>query len=75
MYPYVLKVLEIVKKEWVHDKKLVEAHVLIHAMEFFDFVLALNLMINILGITNKLSQALQRLFLEPKDSPSSLLIK
>ncbi|PKU76782.1 hypothetical protein MA16_Dca001388 [Dendrobium catenatum] len=60
MYASVLEVLEIVKEEEIHDQQSVKAGILIHAMKSFDFVLALHLMINILGITNELSQALQR---------------
>ncbi|KAI0513372.1 hypothetical protein KFK09_009389 [Dendrobium nobile] len=60
MYASVLEVLEIVKEECIHDQQSVEAGVLINAMESFDFVLTLHLMIDILGITNELSQALQR---------------
>ncbi|KAI0510290.1 hypothetical protein KFK09_010891 [Dendrobium nobile] len=60
MYASVLEVLEIVKEDGIHDQQSVEAGVLINAMESFDFVLTLHLMIDILGITNELSQALQR---------------
>ncbi|XP_020682499.2 zinc finger MYM-type protein 1-like [Dendrobium catenatum] len=60
MYASVLEVLEIVKEEGIHDQQSVEAGVLINAMKSFDFVLTLHLMIDILGITNELSQALQR---------------
>ncbi|PKU67302.1 hypothetical protein MA16_Dca021254 [Dendrobium catenatum] len=58
MYAYVLEVLEIMKEEGIHDQQLVEADVLINVMESFDFILTLHLMIDILGITNELSQAL-----------------
>ncbi|XP_028551808.1 zinc finger MYM-type protein 1-like [Dendrobium catenatum] len=60
MYASVIEVLEIIKEDGVHDQQDVEAGVLINAMESFDFILALHLLIDILGVTNELSQALQR---------------
>ncbi|PKU62147.1 hypothetical protein MA16_Dca028515 [Dendrobium catenatum] len=60
MYASVIEVLEIIKEDGVHDQQAVESGVLIDAMESFDFILALHLMIDILGVTNELSQALQR---------------
>ncbi|PKU75119.1 hypothetical protein MA16_Dca021891 [Dendrobium catenatum] len=55
MYAYVLEVLEIVKEEGIHDQQSVEVDILINAMKSFEFVLTLQLMIDILGITNELS--------------------
>ncbi|XP_020685559.1 uncharacterized protein LOC110101808 [Dendrobium catenatum] len=60
MYASVIEVLEIVKEEGVHDQQSVEAGVLIDIMESFDFIFTMHLMIEILGITNELSQSLQR---------------
>ncbi|XP_020700014.2 uncharacterized protein LOC110112213 [Dendrobium catenatum] len=56
----VIEVVEIIKEDGVHDQQAVEAGVLINAMKFFDFILAMHLLIDILGVTNELSQALQR---------------
>ncbi|XP_020684073.1 zinc finger MYM-type protein 1-like [Dendrobium catenatum] len=60
MYASVIEVLEIIKEEVVHDQQSVEADVLIDIMEYFDFIFIMHLMIDILGITNELSQSLQR---------------
>ncbi|PKU62411.1 hypothetical protein MA16_Dca027460 [Dendrobium catenatum] len=60
MYASVIEVLEIVKEEGVHDQQSVEAGVLIDIMESFHFIFTMHLMIDILGITNELSQSLQR---------------
>ncbi|KAI0497630.1 hypothetical protein KFK09_020863 [Dendrobium nobile] len=60
MYASVIEVIEIVKEEGVHDQQSVEAGVLIDIMESFDFIFMMYLMIAILGITNELSQSLQR---------------
>ncbi|KAI0492627.1 hypothetical protein KFK09_026903 [Dendrobium nobile] len=60
MYASVIEVLEIVKEDGVHDQQSVEAGVLIDIMESFDFIFTMHLMIDILGITNELSQSLQR---------------
>ncbi|XP_020705683.1 zinc finger MYM-type protein 1-like [Dendrobium catenatum] len=60
MYASVIEVLEIDKDEGVHDQQSVEVGVLIDIMESFDFIFSMHLMIDILGITNELSQSLQR---------------
>ncbi|PKU85226.1 hypothetical protein MA16_Dca025469 [Dendrobium catenatum] len=60
MYASVIEVLEIVKEEGVHDQQSVETGVLIDIMESFDFIFTMHLMIDILGITDELSQTLQR---------------
>ncbi|XP_028549907.1 uncharacterized protein LOC114579453 [Dendrobium catenatum] len=56
----VIEVLEIIKEEGVNDQQSVEAGTLIDVMESFDFIFTMHLMIDILGITNELSQSLQR---------------
>ncbi|XVF32801.1 hypothetical protein REPUB_Repub17cG0113900 [Reevesia pubescens] len=60
MYAFVHEVLEIVKEYVLHDQHLVEASVLMDSIKSFDFVFTMHLMIDILGIINELSQALQR---------------
>ncbi|TVU45078.1 hypothetical protein EJB05_04549, partial [Eragrostis curvula] len=60
MFPTVIKVLEIVRKEerdWKHRDK---ASNLLDYFQTFDFALYLQLMLTTLSITNILSQALQR---------------
>lgn len=61
LFDPVLDVLEIIKDDTtlMHAKRS-EASGLMMRMQTFEFVLLLNMMINVLAITNELSQALQR---------------
>ena len=59
MFSAVVDVLEIIKKDGMSDQK-VEARSIIRSILSFEFVFALHLMKNILGITNQLSIALQK---------------
>ena len=58
MFFIVVEVLEITK-DGLSDQK-VEALSIMRSILFFEFVFALHLMKNILGITNELSIALQK---------------
>jgi hypothetical protein len=60
MWEAILKVLEIVKKDSIKPTCNGGAFGLIGKMESFDFVFILHLMIELLGITDNLSRALQR---------------
>ena len=59
MFSAVVDVLEIIKKDGMSDQK-VEARSIIRSILSFEFVFALHLMKNILGITNELSIALKK---------------
>ena len=55
-----IDVLEIIVEDGSNSEKIYEATNLLESMQSFDFVFSLHLMRTILGITNELSQALQR---------------
>ena len=55
----IVDVLEIIEEDDLSDQK-VEARSIIRSILSFEFVFALRLMKNILGITNELSIALQK---------------
>ena len=59
MFSVFVDVLEIIEKDGLSDQK-VEARSIIRSILSFEFVFALHLMKNTLGITNKLSIALQK---------------
>jgi hypothetical protein len=59
MWDVVLEVLENIVEDGVGDKKTTTSGLLLQ-MKSFEFVLILHLMIKLLGITNDLSQCLQR---------------
>ena len=59
MFFAVVDVLEIIEEDGLSDQK-VEARSIIRPILTFEFVFALHLMKNILGITNELSIALQK---------------
>ena len=59
MFSAVVDVLEIIEEDGLSDQK-VEARSIIRSILSFEFVFALHLMKNILGITNELSIALQK---------------
>ncbi|KAL5160757.1 Zinc finger MYM-type protein 1 [Glycine soja] len=55
-----IDVLEIIKEDGSNADQRAEANGLLHLLEDFDFAFTLHLMKNVLGISNELSQALQR---------------
>ena len=59
MFFVVVDVLEIIEKDGLSDQK-VEARSIMKSILSFEFVFALHLMKNILGITNELLIALQK---------------
>ncbi|KAH1192999.1 Zinc finger MYM-type protein 1 [Glycine max] len=60
MYSSIIDVLEIIKEDESNADQKAEANGLLHLLEDFDFAFTLHLMKNVLGISNELSQALQR---------------
>ncbi|XP_038698098.1 zinc finger MYM-type protein 1-like [Tripterygium wilfordii] len=60
MFSSVLDLLEIIRVDGSSSEHKTEAAVLLEVMQSFDFVCTLHLMMKILGLTNELSQALQR---------------
>ena len=60
MFSSILDVLEVIVDDGVSSQQRCEANNLLDSMQSFDFVFNLHLMKDILGITNELSQALQR---------------
>ena len=59
MFSVVVNVLEIIEEDGLSDQK-VEARSIMRSILSFEFVFALHLMKNILGITNELSMALKK---------------
>nr|KAJ0221816.1 hypothetical protein LSAT_V11C200061230 [Lactuca sativa] len=55
-----LDVLEIIAEDGATPEQKCEADMLINSLETFDFIFSLHFMKKLLGITNELSQALQR---------------
>ena len=60
MFSAVIDVLEMISEDGSNSEQRAEANVLLHSIQSFGFVFNLHLMRTILGITNELSQALQR---------------
>ena len=60
MYSSIIDVLEIIKEDGSNVDQRAKANGLLHLLEDFDFAFTLHLMKNVLGISNELSQALQR---------------
>ncbi|XP_050111776.1 uncharacterized protein LOC126590342 [Malus sylvestris] len=60
MFSSILDVLEVIVDDGVSSQRRCEANNLLDSMQSFDFVFNLHLMKDVLGITNELSQALQR---------------
>ncbi|GAV83124.1 LOW QUALITY PROTEIN: hypothetical protein CFOL_v3_26575, partial [Cephalotus follicularis] len=60
IFLYIIEVLDIITVEGSNSEQRGEACTLIEALQYFDFVFCLHLMRDTLGITNELSQALQR---------------
>ena len=56
----VIDVLEIVKEDRLNPDQRAEVNGLLDTLQTFDFVFTLHMMKTVLGITNELSQALQR---------------
>ena len=59
MFSAVIDVLEIIEEDGLFDQK-VETRFIMRSILSFEFVFAVHLMKNILGITNELSIALQK---------------
>ena len=60
LFPSVVNVLEYVEEDGNNSEQRAEACHLLNIIQFFEFIFNLHLMKNILGVTNELSQALQR---------------
>ncbi|KRG99314.1 hypothetical protein GLYMA_18G136400v4, partial [Glycine max] len=60
MYSSIIDVLKIIKEDGSNVDQRAKANDLLHLLEDFDFAFTLHLMKNVLGISNELSQALQR---------------
>jgi hypothetical protein len=60
MYSAITDVLEIMKEDGLNADQRAEANGLLLLFEEFDFAFTLHLMKNVLGVSNELSQALQR---------------
>ncbi|KAJ8768088.1 hypothetical protein K2173_021028 [Erythroxylum novogranatense] len=60
MFDSIVDVLEIIMEEGTTSEKKGEAYALLDSIQSYEFVFSLHLMKKILGITNELSQALQR---------------
>ncbi|CAN6567669.1 unnamed protein product [Malus baccata var. baccata] len=60
MFSSTIEVLEIVRKDGTSSKQKFEAKVLLTFIQSFNFIFGLHLMKKVLGITNNLSQALQK---------------
>ncbi|PIN22669.1 hypothetical protein CDL12_04614 [Handroanthus impetiginosus] len=60
MFSSVMELLEIIMEDGVNSEQRAEASSLLDAISSFDFIFKLHLMWKVLGITNELSQALQR---------------
>jgi hypothetical protein len=60
MFSFVINMVEDIVEVGLNSEQRVDANILIQSLQTFDFAFSLHLMRNILGITNELSQALQR---------------
>ncbi|XP_025647324.1 uncharacterized protein [Arachis hypogaea] len=60
LFPSVVNVLEYVEEDGNNSEQRAEACHLLNVIQSFEFIFNLYLMKNILGVTNELSQALQR---------------
>ncbi|XP_077252545.1 uncharacterized protein LOC143891940 [Tasmannia lanceolata] len=61
MFSSILDVLDLIVKDMkLSSDQRHEAHNLLKSLQTFEFIFSLHLMISLLGITNELSQALQR---------------
>ena len=71
MFSTIVDVLEIIEEDGLSDQK-VEARSIMRSILSFEFVFALHLMKNILGITNELSIALQKKKKKKQDIVNSM---
>ncbi|XP_025703831.1 uncharacterized protein [Arachis hypogaea] len=60
LFPFVVNVLEYVEEDGNNSEQRAEAYHLLNVIQSFEFIFNLHLMKNILGVTNELSQELQR---------------
>ncbi|KAJ9541079.1 hypothetical protein OSB04_027585 [Centaurea solstitialis] len=60
LFPSVIDVLEIIEEDGLTQEQKNEANMLSNSLQDFDFIFCLHFMRTLLGITNELSQALQR---------------
>jgi hypothetical protein len=60
MFSSVIDTVEDIVEDGLNSEQRAEANILIQSLQTFDFAFNLHLMKNVLGITNELSQALQR---------------
>ena len=58
MFSYVIDTVEGIVEDGLNSELRADANILIQSLQTFDFAFNLNLMRNVLGITNELSQAL-----------------
>ena len=60
MFDFIIDVLELILKKGINLEQKVEAYSLLESIQSFEFIFNLHMMTNILGVTNELSQVLQR---------------
>ena len=60
MFDSVIDVLELILEEGINSEQKGEAYSLLESIQSFEFIFNMHMMTNILGVTNELSQALQR---------------
>jgi hypothetical protein len=60
MFSSVIDTVEDIVEDGLNSEQRADANILIQSLQTFDFAFNLHLMRNVLGITNELSQALQR---------------
>jgi hypothetical protein len=60
MFSSVIDMVEDIVEDGLNSEQRAEANILIQSLQTFDFAFNLHLMKNVLGITNELSQILQR---------------
>jgi hypothetical protein len=60
MFPFIIDVLDTIAKDGATSEQKGEAEHLSHFIQYFGFVFNFHLMRYILGVSNELSQALQR---------------
>ena len=60
MFSSIVEVLEMLIEKGSNQEQKYEAKILLNSIETFDFIFGLYLMKTILGVTNELSQTLQK---------------
>jgi hypothetical protein len=60
MFSSVINAVKDIVEYDLYSEQIVEANILLQSLQTFEFSFNLNLMKSVLGITNELSQALQR---------------